>query len=98
LAQDGGAGRAENDSLSMAEDSGNGEAAWNGVFYRLVTKLQQFFFLIHLALKHTRALDVHEVRVGRLHQSLKLVGALFLFNGRVEEIDGQLVEIKGMKG
>lgn len=27
LAQDGGAGRAENDSLSMAEDSGNVEAA-----------------------------------------------------------------------
>jgi len=37
-----------------------------------------------------RALDVHKVRVGRLHQSLKLVRALFLFNRRVEEIDGQL--------
>jgi len=43
LAQDGGAGRAENDSLGMAEDSGNVEAAWNGVFYRLVTVYSNFF-------------------------------------------------------
>jgi hypothetical protein len=41
----------------------------------------------------TRALDIHEVRVGRLHKSLKLVGALLVFNRGVKKIDGQLCKL-----
>jgi hypothetical protein len=37
----------------------------------------------------TWALDVHEVRVWRLHKSLELVPLLFGFLGRVEEIDSE---------
>lgn len=36
------------------------------------------------------ALDVHEVRVGRLYESLELVGALLVLDGGVKKIDGQL--------
>ena len=38
---------------------------------------------------HTRALDVHEVRVWRLHKSLELVLLLLEFGRGVEEIDGE---------
>ena len=44
--------------------------------------------------KLTRTLNVHEVRVGRLHKSLELVRALLVFNGRVKKIDGQLIIIR----
>ena len=37
----------------------------------------------------TWALDVHEVRVWRLHKSLELVPLLFGFLGGVKEIDGE---------
>lgn len=39
--------------------------------------------------KATRALDVHEVRVGGLHQTLELVASLFSLNGGVEQVDGE---------
>ena len=32
------------------------------------------------------ALDIHEVRVGRLHESLQLAFAFLFFDGRVKEI------------
>jgi hypothetical protein len=36
---------------------------------------------------HTRALDVHKVRVGRLHKSLELVLLLLVFGRGVKEIN-----------
>ena len=41
-------------------------------------------------LEATRALDVHEERVGALYKALELVLASFAGSGRVEKIDGQL--------
>jgi len=38
-----------------------------------------------------RALDIHEVRVGRLYESLQLVGLLLKSVGRVQEINSQLL-------
>jgi hypothetical protein len=38
----------------------------------------------------TRAFDVHEVGVGRLHKALQLVGALLARLEGVEKIDGEL--------
>lgn len=35
------------------------------------------------------ALDIHEVRVRRLHQALELVLPLLMLKGGVEEIDGK---------
>lgn len=37
----------------------------------------------------TRALNVHEVRVGGLHKTLELVLLSLVFGGGVEEIDGE---------
>ena len=37
----------------------------------------------------TRALDVHEVGVGRLHEALELVLLLLELSGGVEEVDGE---------
>ncbi|SNX83258.1 uncharacterized protein MEPE_01965 [Melanopsichium pennsylvanicum] len=54
---------ANNNGLSVREDSGDGEA--------------------------TRALDVHEERVGVLHKSLELVAASLLLSGGVKKVDGE---------
>jgi len=35
------------------------------------------------------ALDIHEVRIWRLHKSLELVPLLFGFLGGIEKIDGE---------
>lgn len=35
------------------------------------------------------ALDVHEVGVGALYQSLELVRLMLLLGGRVEKVDGE---------
>lgn len=40
-------------------------------------------------LLHTRALDIHEVRVWRLHDTLELVSAGLSSGAGVEEIDGE---------
>ena len=40
----------------------------------------------------TRALDVHEIRVWRLHKSLELVLLLLELGRGVEEIDGESLE------
>ena len=37
----------------------------------------------------TRALDVHEERVGVLHKSLELVAASLLLGGGVKKVDGE---------
>ena len=37
----------------------------------------------------TRALDVHEVRVGGRHKTLELVPALLGLSGGVEEVNGE---------
>ncbi|OJT09594.1 hypothetical protein TRAPUB_13971 [Trametes pubescens] len=39
--------------------------------------------------QRTRALDVHEVGVGGLHEALELVPALLGISGGVEEVDGE---------
>jgi hypothetical protein len=44
--------------------------------------------------QRTRALDIHEIRVGRLHQAFQLVLSLLRLDGRVEEVDGELNEEK----
>lgn len=41
----------------------------------------------------TWALDIHEVRVGALYETLELVRVLFVLNGGVQEIDGQLLMV-----
>ena len=41
-------------------------------------------------MKHTRALDVHKVRVGALYKPLELVGALLTGFEGVQEVDGDL--------
>jgi hypothetical protein len=48
-------------------------------------------------LKTYRALDVHEVGVGRLHESLQLVGLLLKSVGGVQEINSQLLMRKKAK-
>lgn len=46
----------------------------------------------------TRALDIHEERVGVLHKSLELVAASLLLGGGVEKVDGEsLSEYEGAK-
>jgi hypothetical protein len=44
----------------------------------------------------TGALDVHEVRVGRLHEALELVLPLLELSGGVEEVDGE--SLRGVSG
>ena len=41
----------------------------------------------------TRALDVHEIRVWRLYQTLELVPAGLSGGGGVEEIDGESLQM-----
>lgn len=48
------------------------------------------FLIYKRHLRFTRALDVHKVGVGRLYESLELVGALLVLDGGVKKIDGQL--------
>ena len=43
-----------------------------------------------VSMQLTRTLNVHEVRVGRLHKSLELVRALLVFNRGVKKINSQL--------
>jgi len=43
----------------------------------------------HGDVEASRALDIHEVGVGRLHEPLQFVRAAFVFGGRVEQIDGE---------
>lgn len=63
LREDLSARAANNNSLGVREDGGDGEA--------------------------TRALDVHEERVGVLHKSLELVAASLLLGGGVKKVDSQ---------
>lgn len=41
---------------------------------------------------HTGAFDVHEERVGRLHEALELVLLLLVLVGGVQEIDGESLQ------
>jgi hypothetical protein len=42
----------------------------------------------------TRALDVHEVRVRGLHEALELVRALLGLGERVEEVNGERLDVR----
>ena len=42
----------------------------------------------------TRTLDVHKVRVGRLHKPLELMLPLLVLGRRVEQIDGESLDDK----
>jgi len=39
--------------------------------------------------KTARALDIHEIRVGRLHEPFEFVLSLLILWRRVEEVDGE---------
>ena len=47
--------------------------------------------------RRTRALDIHEIRVGGLHKTLELVAALLVLGGRVKEVDSKRLGKKAMK-
>jgi hypothetical protein len=86
LAKNTGARRANDDGLGMREDSGNAEASYkNWVMYERWEELGPK----GREIQRTWAFDIHEVRVGRLHETLQLM-PLGLGLGRgVEEIDGE---------
>ena len=43
--------------------------------------------------RRTRALHIHEIRVGGLYESLELVPSLLGISRRVEEIDGESLHV-----
>jgi hypothetical protein len=70
----------DDDGLRVRKDRGDGEAAWQMFSIASMVFWQKIL---------TRALHVHEVRVGRLHKALELVRALLGLRERVEEVDGE---------
>ena len=48
--------------------------------------------------RRTRALDIHEVGVWRLYQTLELVAAGFSSGSGVEEVDGESLRVSGPPG
>ena len=82
LAQYAGTRIANDDSLRVREDGGNIEASYkNPTLYQQQDKRTEFL--------RTWAFDVHEVRVGRLYETLQFVLLRLGLSGGVEEIDGE---------
>jgi hypothetical protein len=66
----------------VREDGGNIKASYN----KPTLSEQQDKRTVFL---HTWAFDVHEVRIGRLYETLQLVLLRLGLSGGVEEIDGE---------
>jgi hypothetical protein len=84
LAEDLGAGCARDNGLRMREDGRDRKATW----WRGVSDTPS----LRTTQEHTRALDIHEERVGRLHEALELVLLLLMGSGRVQQINGESLD------